>query len=303
VVALTNASGPRLLILGGAGMLGHKLWQRARAHLDVHVTLRGPAPAGLRDWGAPERTWVGIDVRRFEAVARVLDAVRPHVVVNAIGLIKQKPAGDDLPALIEVNALFPQRLARATAERGLRLIHVSSDCVYSGRRGHYDAEHDLPDPVDPYGRSKLLGEPLGPGCLTLRTSLVGRELRGAHGLLEWFLSQRGARVAGYTRAFFSGLSTLRFADLLITLVQRYPTLDGLHHVATAAISKHALLELLGRAYAAPVALDAVDEPVLDRSLDGHRFWSLLGRAAPEWPAMAAELAADPSPYDSWRQAK
>lgn len=282
-------------------MLGHKLWQRARTQFDTYVTLRVPPPAGARTLFEPERTLVGIDARRFESVIEALEATRPQVVVNAIGLVKQKAEARDTPALIEVNALFPHLLARATAQRGLRLIHVSSDCVFSGRRGAYDAERDLPDPLDAYGRAKLLGEPEEPGCLTLRTSLVGRELQGRHGLLEWFLSQRGGRIPGYTRAIFSGLTTSRFADLLLMLVEHQPALEGLHHVATAPISKHALLTLLGQAYALRVTIEARDQPVLDRSLDGQRFWSTIGLAPPTWPAMAAELAADPTPYDSWRQ--
>ncbi len=296
-----DARRPRLLILGASGMLGHKLWQQARPRLDTYVTLRTPPPARARALFEPERTRVGVDACRFETVVEALEATRPQVVVNAIGLVKQKPEARDAPAMIEVNALFPHLLARATAQRGVRLIHISTDCVFSGRRGHYDAEHDLPDPLDLYGRAKLLGEPDGPGCLTLRTSLVGRELTGAHGLLEWFLSQRGARVPGYSRALFSGLSTPRFAELLLTLVEHQPTLTGLHHVASAPISKQALLELLGRAYGLRIAIDACDQPALDRSLDGRRFWNALGCAPPDWPAMAAELAADPTPYDSWRQ--
>ncbi len=283
-------------------MLGHKVWQRARGRLDAWVTLREPPPAGAQDLFDPARTLVGVDARRFDTVVAALEAVRPAAVVNAIGLVKQKAAARDVPALIEVNALFPQLLARLAAERGLRLIHVSTDCVFSGARGGY-GEDDPPDPTDPYGRSKLLGEPGEPTCLTLRTSLVGRELRGTHGLLEWLLARRGRRVAGYSRAFFSGLSTLRFADLLVTLLTEHPGLHGLYHVATAPISKRDLLALLGCAYAAGVEIDDTPEPALDRSLDARRFWQALALRPPDWAGMAAELAADPSPYDDWRQSR
>ncbi len=302
MATLTAAGSPRLLVLGGGGMLGHKLWQRARGRLDAWVTLRDPPPACLQGLFDPGRTLVGVDARRFDTVVSALEAVRPDVVVNAVGLIKQKAAAGDAPAMIEVNALFPQRLALLAAERGPRLIHVSTDCVFSGRRGGY-GEDDPPDPPDLYGRSKLLGEPGDPACLTLRTSLVGRELRGAHGLLEWFLGRRGGRVRGYSRALFSGLSTPRFADLLLALVKERPELRGLYHVAAAPLSKRDLLAFLGRAYAVGIALDDADEPALDRSLDGRRFWRDVGLQPPDWASMAAELAADPTPYDSWRQSR
>ncbi|MDQ4023895.1 MAG: SDR family oxidoreductase [Actinomycetota bacterium] len=196
-------SDPRVLVLGGSGMLGHKLWQVLDERLEAHVTVRGDdataAAGGLLD---PARTLTGVSAERLETVERAVAAVRPDAVVNCIGIVKQLRAAHDPIASISVNSLFPHRLAELCGAAGARLIQISTDCVFSGRSGGY-TEADIPDPVDLYGRSKLLGEVADGDCLTIRTSIIGRELSGASGLLEWFLAQEGS-VRGFRRAIFSG---------------------------------------------------------------------------------------------------
>ena len=156
--------------------------------------------------------------------ARERRACAPHEPgdcgVNAIGLIKQREESADAISAIRVNALFPHELASRCRACGARLIQISTDCVFSGTRGMY-SEDDPPDPCDLYGRSKLLGEVYDTDTLTLRTSIVGRELQRAHGLFEWFLGQRGGRVRGYPRAVFSGLTTAALADLIGGIVERH----------------------------------------------------------------------------------
>ena len=142
------------------------------------------------------------------------------MVVNCIGLVKQRPEAADAAALVQANALFPQQLHAACAQRGARLIQISTDCVFAGDRGGY-TEADRPDPADLYGRSKLAGEPEGEGVLTLRTSMLGRELDRASGLLEWFLSVRG-EAGGYPLAVFTGPTTPVLARLIGDLIERHP---------------------------------------------------------------------------------
>jgi len=197
----------KVLILGGSGMLGHKLWQTFTSRFDTYTTFRG----SVDDYGAlglfdPIRSFGGVSVQDFASVERVLAENRPEVVVNCIGVVKQDAAAKDPLISIEVNSLFPHRLARACAEIGSRLIHLSTDCVFSGQRGNYSVS-DPADATDLYGRTKLLGEVNAGHCLTLRTSMIGRELCGSHGLVEWFLSQQGKVVRGYKKAVFSGFTT------------------------------------------------------------------------------------------------
>jgi dTDP-4-dehydrorhamnose reductase len=290
----------RTLILGGDGMLGHKLLQVLGERHAAVATLRDArAWAGHPLLGDRQRVLGGVEATAPETVAAALDAARPEVVVNCIGIVKQREAAADAALMNEVNALFPHRLAELCRKRGCLLIHLSTDCVFSGRRGSY-AEDDGPDPVDSYGRSKLRGEVIGERCLTLRTSMIGRELAGRTGLLEWFLAHRGGRVHGFQRAVFSGLTTAALARVIGAVVSDHPGLEGLFHVASEPISKHDLLLGIDRALELGITIDPVAEPVVDRSLDGSRFTAATGIAVPSWDSMIGSLAADSTPYDQWR---
>ncbi len=290
---------PRVLVLGGTGMLGHKLWQVLSARLDAHVTVRtggrAVARASLLD---PDRTVTGVSAETFETVQRAVAAVRPDVVLNCIGIVKQAPAAHDAITSISINSLFPHRLADLCRTEGVRLIQISTDCVFSGRVGRY-TEEDLPDPVDLYGRSKLLGEVADGDCLTVRTSIIGRELAGANGLLEWFLAQEGS-VRGFRRAIFSGLTTQALARLLAAVVCEHRELTGTRHVASEPISKFDLLCMLKDAYHAPLDIVPDDELVSDRSLDARKFEHDTELRAPSWEQMVAELVADDTPYEQLR---
>jgi dTDP-4-dehydrorhamnose reductase len=291
----------RVLILGGSGMLGHRLWLACRERFETLVTLHDTRAA--RPW-APlfeaGRTLEGIDLADDAALTTTLRRARPDVVVNAAGLVKQRPDGQTPLAAITLNALLPHRLAARCTAGGIRLVHLSTDCVFSGRRGRYREDH-VPDPVDTYGRSKLLGEVTGPGQLTVRKSAVGRELAGRSGLLEWFLGERGGRVRGFTRAVFSGLTTAEVATTVAVVIESHPLLEGLWHVAGPAISKHDLLVALREALALPVDIQPDDTTTVDRSLDDGRFREATGIPRPSWPDMIGALVADPLPYDAWRR--
>jgi dTDP-4-dehydrorhamnose reductase len=290
----------RVLVLGGAGMLGHKLCQVLGERFETWTTVRGDARAfGRYELLPTDRVVGGVDASDLDSVVRAFGAVRPDVVVNAIGIVKQLPVAKDPVVSLTVNSLFPHRVAQLCAATGARLIHLSTDCVFTGSRGGY-AESDPPDAEDLYGRSKLLGEVSGPRCLTLRTSIIGRELSTRHGLLEWFLSNRGGKVKGYRGAIFSGFPTVVLAGVIADVIEHHPDLTGLYHVSAAPIDKDALLRLFDTAYGASTAIEPVDEPREDRSLDSSRFRQATGYHPPDWLELVRQMAADPAPYDRWR---
>jgi dTDP-4-dehydrorhamnose reductase len=292
----------RVLILGAGGMLGHKLVQVFGERFETWATVRAAATAyaGYRLLPA-ERLVGGVEAADGDGLVRAFAAARPELVVNAVGIVKQLAEARDPIASLTVNALLPHRLGRLCDAAGARLIHLSTDCVFSGRRGGY-VESDQPDAEDLYGRSKLLGE-VGAPHLTVRTSIVGRELASRHGLLEWFLSNRGGQVRGYRRAVFSGFPTLALAELLADVAERHRDLAGLRHVSAAPIDKDALLRLWRDAYDLPVEIEPFDGVEEDRSLDSTRFRSETGYDPPPWPALVAAMASDPTPYDEWRRAR
>jgi dTDP-4-dehydrorhamnose reductase len=289
----------RLLILGGAGMLGHKLWQSAAPVLDTWATVRDARAFRAGPPFDAARLVPGVQADQFDTVDRAVASVRPDVVVSCIGVVKQRGEARDPVVSLTVNSLFPHRLAALCASAGARLIHISTDCVFAGRTGGY-RESDDPDAVDLYGRTKQLGEVSGPGALTLRTSIIGRELATSQGLVEWFLDQKG-RAPGFTKAIFSGLTTMELSRVILRVIQLHPALEGIYHVASTPITKYDLLVLLNRAFDRGLTIDSDGSVRIDRSLDGRRFQAATGYVAPEWPAMIAEMAADPTPYDRWRQ--
>jgi dTDP-4-dehydrorhamnose reductase len=281
----------RVLVLGGDGMLGHQLVRTLRERHEVRATFRGgaagrPDPVAL----APEARYPGVDVRQPDTVLAALADFRPEAVVNAVGLVKQRPEAGEAVACLQVNAVFPHQLATLCRAARARLIHVSTDCVFSGRKGSY-TEDDVPDAEDLYGRSKLLGEVRDQEhCLTLRTSMIGLEVARKTSLVEWFLAQPGA-VRGFTGAIFSGLTTFELARLIDRLLQRHGDLHGLWHVAAAPISKYDLLRHLAAALGrTSLRVEPSDEIACDRSLDGSAFRRRTGYEPPPWEAMLRELA-------------
>ena len=289
----------RALVLGGAGMLGHRLWRELDGRMEAFVAVRRPyADYASLEWFDERRVIDRVDVTQDADVERAFSVARPDVVLNAVGIVKQRREAEDAVGTIAVNALLPHRLAARCARAGARLIHLSTDCVFSGARGNY-AEADVPDAKDLYGRSKLLGEVDHDACLTVRTSMVGREIGSSRGLVEWFLSRRGQTVPGFTRARFSGLTTLELSRVLADIAEQHRDLRGVWHVAGEPIAKYDLLTLVNDALGLGTMLEADESFVCDRTLDATRFMNATGYRPPSWATMVAELAADPTPYDTW----
>jgi dTDP-4-dehydrorhamnose reductase len=278
-----------ILVLGAAGMLGnavlrvfaespgHSAWGSVRSAASVRLL-----PAALRD-----RVISGVDVENVDSLARLFAQVRPDVVINCIGLVKQLAEADDPLQAIPINAILPHRLARMCALIDARLIHVSTDCVFDGRKGLYK-EEDPADAQDLYGRSKHLGEVDYPNAVTLRTSIIGHELNSAHGLVGWFLAQT-TPVRGFTRAVFSGLPTVELARVIRDAVLPKPALHGLYHVSAEPINKYELLRLVAKAYGRDTAITPDDKLVIDRSLDSSRFRTVTGYKPPNWEALVASM--------------
>ncbi|CUU53870.1 dTDP-4-dehydrorhamnose reductase [Parafrankia irregularis] len=277
----------RVLVLGGDGMLGGELVRRLVRDHDVTATVRAHAPSSP---SPADRVLCGVDVCHPESLVDVFAETRPDAVVNAVGLTARRVGEQGMQAAIEVNALFPHRLARLCGAAGARLVHVSSDCVFSGRLGEYH-EDDVPDPVDAHGMTKLLGELTEPGTLTLRTSVLGLETAAVPaGLVEWFLSATG-RIPGYRRVVYSGVTTAEFARFVHLALVGHPDLSGVWHLASEPITKFDLLTMLAdRLGRHNLEIVPSDDEVRNRALSARRLWSVTGYRPPAWAAMVDELA-------------
>lgn len=279
----------RVLVLGAAGMLGSAMMRELSAAGDDVIASTRPGarlPDGLVSMEA--------DLGNEAALARLIADARPDAVVNCAGIVKQRSDADDTIANIVINALLPHRLARLCADHGVRLVHIGTDCVFSGRpdaargpRGY--REQDPADPADLYGRTKLLGEATGQRCLTLRMSLIGREPSGTgRGLVEWFLAAHSP-VSGYERARFNGVSTTVASRLVRQCLHENPDLNGLWHVGGQPISKLDLLRKMRDRARPELEIEAVPGPSIDRRLDPTALEARIGWNAPGWDEMLDEL--------------
>lgn len=278
----------KVLVVGGDGMLGHQLVQTLSPFFNVMATVHSKIVVPeAQELLTTDRTIFGIDVRSYEKVEAIIRRFTPDVVINAVGIIKQRNEGSAAIPCIEINALFPHRLYQMVKSNGGRLIHISTDCVFSGRKGNY-IESDPADAEDIYGRSKLLGEVTAEKALTLRTSMIGRELKHKRSLLEWFLKQQGS-VHGYSRAVFSGLTTLELARVILRIITDFPDANGLFHVSSEPISKYDLLCLIRDKLNLDIQVVSDDTLVIDRSLCSARFQQNFDYQQPIWETMVADL--------------
>ena len=295
----------RVLILGGNGMLGHQLCRSLPERMEVWATFRDNPNRHAQFKLLPEQQTIrNVSVQDITRLSEILDTVKPDAVVNAVGIVKQRDEAKQAIASIQINALFPHQLADLCIQRGIRVIQISTDCVFSGLRGNY-TEIDVPDPVDLYGRTKLLGELNRPGCLTLRTSIIGWQLNTFSSLLSWFALQRNKHIKGYHKAIYSGFSTNVIAQLIGDILQTRADLSGLYQVASEPISKFDLLvrlrDILGWE---DIFIDSDDQFFCDRSLSGLHFSTATGWRPPTWEAMLQGLAMEWSRYaDLYIQSK
>ncbi|PSR27344.1 MAG: SDR family NAD(P)-dependent oxidoreductase [Sulfobacillus thermosulfidooxidans] len=284
----------RVMIFGPTGMLGHQLLKEA-INRDYQIwALSRSKP--VSSFAAEALSHVNVQwitpidaIKHRDAIDEWIGEIHPDVMVNAAGLVKQAPGGEDMAELLPINALFPRALQIMALKWKTKLIHVSSDCVFDGQRGFYH-ETDVPNAHDAYGQSKILGEVLGPYCLTLRTSIVGPELSTKRGLYEWFRHQAPGRVHGFTRSIFSGVSTVYLAHLIWDVAEQYPHLEGLFHVATEPISKYDLLVLIRDTLNLRIRIIPDSTVFCNRSLNPRKFFEATGIMPPPWQEMVYDLA-------------
>lgn len=280
----------RILVLGVTGMLGNTLFRGLTqdVELQVYGTMRDEADLRFFSNASHTQLFSHIDVLDKEALINVFDKVRPDVVINCTGLIKQHTASQDPLLILPINAMFPHQLSTLCAFYSARLIHISTDCVFSGKTGMY-TEDCVSDAEDLYGKSKYIGElPDDPHALTLRTSNIGHALKGSLSLVDWFLSQEDS-VQGYTHATFSGLPAIELAGIIHHIIIPRDDLSGVYHISTKPITKFELLKLISECYEKKIDIIPNDALQIDRSLDSTRFKEKTGYIPPSWPDLILKM--------------
>jgi dTDP-4-dehydrorhamnose reductase len=281
----------KVLVFGASGMIGSAMVRVLSKKKDWQVfgTLRSGSFKRFFSPAIANNLIAGVDINNYETLVRIYSQIRPNVVINCIGLTKHHKEVDNPVLAIPINSLLPHRMAELCAIASARLVHVSTDCVFSGAKGDYK-ELDSADAQDLYGKSKFLGEVNYPNAITLRTSTIGNELQSKYGLLEWFLSQQG-ECKGFSRAIFSGLPNTVFAQIVSDVVVPCAELSGLYHVGAEPIGKYDLLCLIADVYGKSIEIAKDEQFVIDRSLNSERFKHATGYVAPAWPNLIQSMYA------------
>ncbi|HQF89389.1 MAG TPA: SDR family oxidoreductase [Methanofastidiosum sp.] len=285
------------MVLGATGMLGHKIIQTFNDKHDVIGTIRSDENKYKNHPILGNFNIIGnIIPERIERINDLTNDEKPDVVINCIGIVKQLPnAKESLPSIM-INSLFPHQLAQICNNGNSRLIHFSTDCVFSGKKGNYK-ENDPSDAEDLYGKTKFLGEVDYPNSLTIRTSIIGREINSKNGLLEWFLSKKGQSVKGYSRAFFSGLTTNALSNILLDIISDFDLLSGIWHVSSEPISKYSLLNKINEKFDLGISIIPDYSINCNRTLDGSKFIKATDIKIPSWDKMVEDLYKDSKLYE------
>jgi dTDP-4-dehydrorhamnose reductase len=287
----------RILVLGAGGMLGHMAVRVLSENYEVFGTTR----ASMQDSKElnqflPTNNWFsGVDVRHDDVLENLLAEIQPHFVLNCVGLVKQKMSATTFVESIEINALLPHRLARVCEKTNSKLIQVSTDCVFTGDEGIKGLEME-PNATDLYGRTKFLGEVPYGSALTLRTSIVGRQLSGAESLFEWILSQNGGVINGYKKALYTGLTTMALSRVIANVIAHHSNLTGVWQVASPEISKYELVRLFIEKLELNIVLNEDISFECDRRLNGTAFEKATGIVVPSWDLMLQDFALDQITY-------
>lgn len=278
----------KILVLGATGMLGSSIFKflTSKSNHKVYGTYRDSN--SLEYFNAVEvSNLFHFDLVKFKIPQDLFSTIKPDIVINCIGLIKQNTNSYNSISQIEANAYLPHQLARYSNEFGYKLIHFSTDCVFSGKRGYY-TERDIPDPIDIYGKSKLLGEVFGKNSLTIRTSIIGHGLKKNKSLIDWFLGQKDC-VEGYKNAFFSGLPTNEIAEILNNNIFPNLHLNGLYHLGGLPINKFDLLTLVSKVYKKEINIKENTDFKINRVLISAKFITDFDYCQKDWPSLIKNM--------------
>lgn len=284
-----NKSSPVILIIGASGMLGNAVFRFFSEHTPYETfgSVRTQAARKLLPQHLHDHIVAGSDVGNHDSLVELFAQIRPNVVINCVGVVKQLDDAKNPLNAIPINSILPHQLAHLCRLVDARLIHLSTDCVFTGNTGSY-TEESLPDARDVYGLSKLLGEVTYSNCITLRTSIIGHELLSQHSLICWFLSQN-EKVKGFSRAIFSGMPTVEIAKVIYEYVLPAKDLSGLYHLSADPIDKAQLLELVKKEYGKDIQIEPDESLVIDRSLNSSKFRKKTGYNPPAWPELIRQM--------------
>lgn len=293
----------KILILGASGMLGHQMWRRLNewsrttGHQILGTVRKSKDHYKNLGLSNTQNLIDGVDVGDFKKLNLLLDDVKPTVVINCVGLTLRKKDLADIEKCYQLNGMLPQFVGHWCGTHNAKLFHFSTDCVFDGKKGGAYAEADMPTAFDHYGVSKYLGEVGSGNNLTMRLSIVGRELENKTELFEWIFSQADKSAKGFAAAKYTGMTTNWVAREVIRILENHPELSGVYQVSSEVITKFEIMQKLNEKFKLNIQIEKNSDYAVDKSLDSSRYQKATGFVKPTWDQMIDDLFADREFYE------
>ena len=280
----------KILILGGDGMIGHKLSQvlSVQNH-EIVISIREKKDLTLKSISSKSKVFFNDFLK--DNILDFLVKVNPDVIINAIGITIRRGAAENISDTIYLNSLFPHQLSNWALAFKKRLIHFSTDCVFSGSEGSY-LEDTTPDALDYYGKTKGLGEVNSKSSLTIRSSMIGPELFNKTELFEWIINNKEKEINGFSRVMYSGVTTVYMAKLVADLIDNHKNLSGIYNVASKPISKFELLHLINDNFDLGLIINDDKTVISNKTLNASKIEKQIGLQPPSWDDLIFELKKD-----------
>jgi len=269
-------------------MIGHKIAQVLEKKNDIIGTSRKsikPIDLGLKKSKIIYKDFA--DNTDFNFIKNLM----PDIIINCVGITTRRINNTNISQLEFINSKLPHILADWAIINNRKLIHLSTDCVFSGKTGNYidDSYHDA---TDLYGRSKSLGEVNNKNTLTIRTSLIGREIFNFTELFEWFYRNKGGKVSGYDNVIYSGLTTIRLGKILEKIINDFPNLIGIYNFSSEPITKYSLLNLINKHFELGVQIFKDTKIKSNKVLISKKFTEITAINPPNWNDLILEFKED-----------
>lgn len=280
----------RILILGGNGMIGHMMYKvLSKYHHDTWVLFKKNYNNIIENnLFNKDKVIDNFNLCDFTNLNNILENLNPDIIINAAGITIRRGIELDISTSIIINSALPHFLNHWVLKNDKRLIHFSTDCVFSGKDGYY-SEISIPDSIDIYGRTKTLGEINSNNSLTIRSSMIGRELENKTELFEWYLSQKNNIIKGYTNAIYSGITTNRMAHYILQIINYFPNMCGLFNVSSYSIPKYELLKIFNNLFKINIIIEPDESYHSNKSLDSSKFYDYTGFIKPNWEELVTDL--------------
>ena len=278
----------KIFITGIDGMIGHKIAQS----LSKEHTIIGSSRKNIKseDLGINDCELITHDFLKDD-ILEILDKINPEIIVNCAGITIRRGINDNYDNTILLNSNLPHIIDDWTERNQSKLIHFSSDCVFSGKKGNY-LDESIPDATDLYGLSKSRGEVKSKNTLTIRCSIIGREIFNHTELFEWIYSMRGKQIKGYNNVLYSGVTSIWMGRVLKKILKYHTELSGIYNISSEPITKYSLLNLINEHFKLGIEISRDNKIKSNKVLISKKFTEITDINPPNWDDLMTELKED-----------